>query len=135
MRVGLMTVRREVRLRACGSRPIPCRYLHACTLVPFPLEAEAERPPFPHGMSVYICRLFLRTPLSVMQNRGALWVFTVLLALACAYQLSFSYFTSGLEREAHEVAHALEGERRHEMMSARVDDAAPGELTDVGVDW
>ena len=36
-----------------------------------------------------------------MQNRGALWIFTVLLALACAYQLSFSYFTSGLEREAH----------------------------------
>ncbi|MBL7956628.1 MAG: protein translocase subunit SecDF [Flavobacteriales bacterium] len=41
-----------------------------------------------------------------MQNRGALWVFTVLLALACAYQLSFSYFTSGLEREAHEAAQA-----------------------------
>ncbi|MBK8226014.1 MAG: protein translocase subunit SecDF [Flavobacteriales bacterium] len=35
-----------------------------------------------------------------MQNRGALWVFTVLLALACAYQLSFSYFTSGLEGQA-----------------------------------
>ena len=35
-----------------------------------------------------------------MQNRGALWVFTVLLALACAYQLSFSYFTSGLESQA-----------------------------------
>ena len=41
-----------------------------------------------------------------MQNRGALWVFTVLLALACAYQLSFSYFTSGLERDAHEAAQA-----------------------------
>ncbi|MFZ1692315.1 MAG: protein translocase subunit SecDF [Flavobacteriales bacterium] len=39
-----------------------------------------------------------------MQNRGALWVFTVLLALACAYQLSFSYFTSGLEREARAFA-------------------------------
>lgn len=41
-----------------------------------------------------------------MQNRGALWVFTVLLALACAYQLSFSYFTSGLERKAREEAMA-----------------------------
>jgi len=41
-----------------------------------------------------------------MQNRGALWVFTVLLALACAYQLSFSYFTSGLEREARAFAGA-----------------------------
>ena len=41
-----------------------------------------------------------------MQNRGALWVFTVLLALACAYQLSFSYFTSGLEREARADAGA-----------------------------
>ena len=39
-----------------------------------------------------------------MQNRGALWIFTVLLALACAYQLSFSIFTSGLERKAAEEA-------------------------------
>ena len=35
-----------------------------------------------------------------MQNRGALWIFTVLLALACAYQLSFSIFTSGVEKQA-----------------------------------
>ncbi len=39
-----------------------------------------------------------------MQNRGALWIFTILLALACAYQLSFSIFTSGLERKAAEEA-------------------------------
>ncbi len=39
-----------------------------------------------------------------MQNRGALWVFTILLALACAYQLSFSIFTSGMEKQAAEVA-------------------------------
>lgn len=39
-----------------------------------------------------------------MQNRGALWIFTILLALACAYQLSFSLFTSRLEKKAHEVA-------------------------------
>jgi SecD/SecF fusion protein len=39
-----------------------------------------------------------------MQNRGALWIFTVLLALACAYQLSFSFFTSKLERKALEEA-------------------------------
>jgi SecD/SecF fusion protein len=39
-----------------------------------------------------------------MQNRGALWIFTILLALACAYQLSFSIFTSGLEREAADEA-------------------------------
>jgi len=35
-----------------------------------------------------------------MQNRGALWIFTILLALACAYQLSFSYFTSRVESVA-----------------------------------
>jgi SecD/SecF fusion protein len=39
-----------------------------------------------------------------MQNRGALWIFTILLALACVYQLSFSFFTSGLERKAAEEA-------------------------------
>ena len=39
-----------------------------------------------------------------MQNRGALWIFTVLLALACAYQLSFSYFTSRLEGKARAAA-------------------------------
>jgi SecD/SecF fusion protein len=37
-----------------------------------------------------------------MQNRGALWIFTILLALACAYQLSFSIFTSGLEKKARQ---------------------------------
>jgi len=35
-----------------------------------------------------------------MQNRGALWIFTILLALACVYQLSFSIFTSSLENKA-----------------------------------
>ncbi|MEO8589046.1 MAG: protein translocase subunit SecDF [Flavobacteriales bacterium] len=35
-----------------------------------------------------------------MQNRGALWIFTILLALACAYQLSFSFFTSRVENAA-----------------------------------
>lgn len=39
-----------------------------------------------------------------MQNRGALWIFTILLALACAYQLSFSIFTSGLEKKARAEA-------------------------------
>lgn len=39
-----------------------------------------------------------------MQNRGALWIFTILLALACVYQLSFSVFTGRLEREARAEA-------------------------------
>ncbi|MBK8498126.1 MAG: protein translocase subunit SecDF [Flavobacteriales bacterium] len=39
-----------------------------------------------------------------MQNRGALWIFTILLALACAYQLSFSFFTSRVEDKAREEA-------------------------------
>lgn len=41
---------------------------------------------------------------SVMQNRGALWIFTILLALACVYQLSFSIFTSGVEKKARAQA-------------------------------
>lgn len=39
-----------------------------------------------------------------MQNRGALWIFTILLALACLYQLSFSFFTGRVERQARAVA-------------------------------
>jgi hypothetical protein len=48
---------------------------------------------------------------SVMQNRGALWIFTILLALACTYQLSFSVFTSGMEKKAR-VRKQLEGRFR-----------------------
>ncbi|MCB9169926.1 MAG: protein translocase subunit SecD [Flavobacteriales bacterium] len=39
-----------------------------------------------------------------MQNRGALWVFTILLALACLWQLSFSFFTSRVESKARGTA-------------------------------
>ena len=35
-----------------------------------------------------------------MQNRSAIWVFTILLGLACLYQISFTYFTSNVESEA-----------------------------------
>ncbi|MCW5900647.1 MAG: protein translocase subunit SecDF [Flavobacteriales bacterium] len=35
-----------------------------------------------------------------MQNRGALWIFTILLAVACFYQLSFSFFTGRIETKA-----------------------------------
>lgn len=35
-----------------------------------------------------------------MQNRTALWVFTILLAIACLWQLSFSFFSGGLEEKA-----------------------------------
>jgi SecD/SecF fusion protein len=35
-----------------------------------------------------------------MQNRNIIWVFTILLTLACLYQLSFSWVTSGVENEA-----------------------------------
>lgn len=39
-----------------------------------------------------------------MQNKSALWIFTILLALACLYSLSFSYFTSTFEKEARAEA-------------------------------
>lgn len=39
-----------------------------------------------------------------MQNKGALWVFTILLTLACLWQLSFSIFTTKFERKATKVA-------------------------------
>lgn len=39
-----------------------------------------------------------------MQNRSAIIIFTVLLALACLYSLSFSYFTSKFESQAQKFA-------------------------------
>lgn len=39
-----------------------------------------------------------------MQNRNIIWVFTILLTLACLYQLSFTWVTSGVEKGAKEFA-------------------------------
>jgi SecD/SecF fusion protein len=39
-----------------------------------------------------------------MQNKSAIWLFTILLSLACLYQLSFSWVTSGIEEEALQEA-------------------------------
>ena len=39
-----------------------------------------------------------------MQNRGAIWTFTILLTVACLYQLSFSWVTKGLENKAEKHA-------------------------------
>lgn len=35
-----------------------------------------------------------------MQNKSAIWVFTILLTIACLYQLSFSFVTAGVEKDA-----------------------------------
>lgn len=55
---------------------------------------------FAHGQQRYICGRFSPEHHLTMQNRGALWIFTILLALACVYQLSFSFFTGRLENRA-----------------------------------
>ncbi|MBD81681.1 MAG: protein translocase subunit SecDF [Crocinitomicaceae bacterium] len=39
-----------------------------------------------------------------MQNKSALWIFTVLLALSCVYVLSFTWVTASVESEAKELA-------------------------------
>ena len=39
-----------------------------------------------------------------MQNKSAIWIFTILLSLACLYQLSFTFVTSGVEGDARENA-------------------------------
>lgn len=41
-----------------------------------------------------------------MQNRGAIWIFTILLTLACIYQLSFSWVTGGFEDKATSYSNA-----------------------------
>ena len=35
-----------------------------------------------------------------MRNKSAIGVFTLLLVIACVYQLSFTFFTKGVENEA-----------------------------------
>lgn len=39
-----------------------------------------------------------------MQNKGTIWVFTILLTLACLFQISYSWVTSGVERDATKYA-------------------------------
>ncbi len=39
-----------------------------------------------------------------MQNKGAIWLFTLLLALACLFQISFSFVTSNFEKKADDYA-------------------------------
>ena len=39
-----------------------------------------------------------------MRNRSAIWIFTILLFLACLYQLSFSWVTKSFEASVHELA-------------------------------
>lgn len=39
-----------------------------------------------------------------MRNRSAIWVFTILLFLACLYQLSFSWVTKSFETDIHDLA-------------------------------
>jgi len=39
-----------------------------------------------------------------MQNKGAIWLFTILLTIACLYQISFSFVTSAFEKKAEEYA-------------------------------
>src|SRR5690554_6394952 len=39
-----------------------------------------------------------------MQNKGAIWLFTILLALACLFQISFSFVTASFEKKADKAA-------------------------------
>ncbi|TXC81645.1 protein translocase subunit SecDF [Luteibaculum oceani] len=39
-----------------------------------------------------------------MQNKGAVWLLTILLGLACLYQISFSWVTSSYEKKAQKFA-------------------------------
>ena len=39
-----------------------------------------------------------------MQNKSAIWIFTVLLVLACIFQISFTWVVGSVENDAHELA-------------------------------
>ena len=58
-------------------------------------------------MKFYICALnlfILLRKFYLMRNRSAIWVFTILLFLACLYQLSFSWITKSFESDVRELA-------------------------------
>jgi SecD/SecF fusion protein len=62
---------------------------------------------------------------SLMQNKSAIWVFTVLMVVACLYQISFSFFTGGVEDEAQAEAEARVDSVAFAQGVTRADLAAP----------
>jgi SecD/SecF fusion protein len=68
-----------------------------------------------------------------MQNRSAIWVFTILLTIACIYQLSFSWVTSGFEDKANAYANGklaeIENEGNDIVVLGRDTIFVDGELT------
>lgn len=65
-----------------------------------------------------------------MQNRGALWIFTILLALACVYQLSFSFFTGRVERQVRAEAEL----RTDSLLQASDDPSLDREAVLIGIE-
>lgn len=61
-----------------------------------------------------------------MQNKSAIWVFTILLVIACLYQISFSFFTSGAEEAANAYA---QGKIEEYVLTNKLDSVA-GNLKD-----
>lgn len=57
-----------------------------------------------------------------MQNRSAIWIFTILLAIASIYQISFSFVTSGVEKDAARFA---KQQAQPYMDSAKIDAENP----------
>ena len=56
-----------------------------------------------------------------MQNKGALKLLTILLAIACAYQLSFSFVTRSVEKKAAKYAAAYDSQLQPEKEQAYLD--------------
>jgi SecD/SecF fusion protein len=50
-----------------------------------------------------------------MQNKGAIKIFAILLALACIFYLSFTWITSGVESDALEYAESTASSARYKM--------------------
>jgi len=60
-----------------------------------------------------------------MQNKGAIWLFTILLALACIYQLSFTFVASGVESDAKAFANGNEDLENRYLDSMRSEKVYP----------
>lgn len=54
--------------------------------------------------SIFAPQFYLTEKLFSMQNKSAIWTFTILLTLACLFQISYSWVTNSVEKEAEQIA-------------------------------
>ena len=68
---------------------------------------------------VIFATLIFRYNTNFMQNKGAIKIFAILLALACIFYLSFTWITHGVETDAKEYASGVSGSAINQAAAAK----------------